>query len=480
MAFNNKDEDYLEQLLSSVSEGNNTDSDEWFEQELKGEEENISFEEELSDVNQNIEAHEVQSSEESDTAVEMNAVEEPEEEDRKITEFYDLEELADTDNVDISEKIDTTESDDDIEDILNMINAIEQGESEEKENHIESDTPEQQEEDNRTIRRYEDIHSEEEDLIQDRTDGEQDGSKRNSKGFFGGLFSKKKQKAQKVKEKKQSEQSDDNSLIDMERVLEETGSVMDDMDSLGLNDLAFDDGFDTNISNSFNVDEELEGIEEKKTEKDKKKKKEKKPKKEKKLKVPKDKNKKKPVKPVGREEMIRVTPLGAVLSLSVIAASVCVIYFGAGFFSYNKNIDAATSYYVDKNYTKAYAVLAGMDLNKEDKPFYKQVVNVMKVEKYYNEFNTYYKLEMYADALDSLIRGIKSYDSVIDDARELGTFDQTTDSFGKIIDCLSGYYGMTESEARQLSQMVDREEYSKIIYNKASNIKNSEKGTSEQ
>lgn len=478
MAFNSKDEDYLEQLLSSVAEGNNADSDEWFAQELEGGGEDISFEEELSDVNQDIEAHEVPSREESDTAVETNAVEEPEEEERTITEFYDLEEPADTDNADISEKIDTTESDDDIEDILNMINAIEQGESEEKENLIESDIPEQQEEDNRTIRRYEDIHSEEEDLIQDKTKGEKDESNRKSKGFLGGLFSKKKQKG---KEKKLSEQSDDNSLIDMERVLEETGSVMDDMDSLGLNDLATDDGFDTNSSNGFNVDEELEGIEEKKSEKDKKKeKKEKKPKKEKKVKASKDKKKIKPVKPVRREEMIRVTPLGVVLSLSVIAASVCVIYFGAGFFSYNKNIDAATSYYVDKNYTKAYTVLAGMDLNKEDKPFYKQVVNVMKVEKYYNEFNTYYKLEMYADALDSLIRGIKSYDSVVDDARELGTFDQTTDSFGKIIDCLSGYYSMTESEARQLAQMADREEYSKIIYNKASNIKISEKGISEQ
>ena len=96
----------------------------------------------------------------------------------------------------------------------------------------------------------------------------------------------------------------------------------------------------------------------------------------------------------------------------------------------------------------------------------------MKVEKHYNEFNTYYKLEMNVDALDSLIRGIKTYDSVIDKARELGTFDQTTSSLGKIIDCLSSYYGMTESEARQLSQMADREEYSRII-----NSKVSEKGT---
>ena len=126
---------------------------------------------------------------------------------------------------------------------------------------------------------------------------------------------------------------------------------------------------------------------------------------------------------------------------------------------------------MDKNYTKAYAVLAGMDLKDSDQAFYQQVVTVMKVEKHYNEFNTYYKLKMNAEALDSLIRGVKAYDSVIDKARELGTFDQTTSSLGKLVDCLSSYYGMTESEARQLSQMADRAEYSRIISGKVSGNK---------
>lgn len=452
MALDNKDEDYLEQLLNSVVEGSDTDTDDWFEEELK--DSDFNFDEEISDFNDNVDiSDETEQQESVIEATDESLTDESVLSDSLTDEFLSAESHTEepssdeSDNADISGEVDTAQSEDDIEDILSMINAIEQ---EEEENHSEPDDSNRSEEDNRAVKRYEDIHLEENNE-EEKEIGKENTETKKNKGFFGKLFSR----------NKKSEQPDDNSLIDVDSILDETGSVMDDIDSLGLNDFGFSSGLNLDSASTEEIVEEAEDKKAKK-EKKKKEKKEKKPKKEK---VPKEK-KKKPIKPPVIEEKIRITPLGLILSLSVIAASVCLIYFGAGFFSYSRNIDKATGYYVDKNYTKAYATLAGMDLKDSDKAFYQQVVNIMKVEKYYNEFNTYYKLEMHVEALDSLIRGIKSYDSVIDKARELGTFDQTTASLGKIIDCLSSYYGMTESEARQLSQMADREEYSRIIYSK--------------
>ena len=486
MALDNKDEDYLEQLLNSVVEGSEADSDDWFEKEL--EDGDFNFDEEISDINDDLELSSEDEQQEltgedaeepfngdlsaeevlaEPSALEDSFAAEPFMEesfmDKNFTEEFSTEEsqkdeipAEETDQIDVSEEVDTAESDDDLADILSMINAIEQ---EEEESDSEPEDNGSLEEDNRAVKRYEDIHMDESSGEEPEPAQEKVEPKK-SKGFFGKLFSR----------SKKSEQAEDNSLIDVDSILDETGSVMDDIDSLGLSDFGF--GGDLNIDSASTgaAEDAAEEAEDKKAKKEKKKK-EKKEKKPKKVKEPKEK-KKKPVKPPVIEEKIRFTPLGLVLSLSVIVASVCLIYFGAGFFSYNRNIDKATGYYVDKNYTKAYAILSGMDLKDSDKAFYQQVVTIMKVEKHYNEFNTYYKLEMNVDALDSLIRGIKTYDSVIDKARELGTFDQTTSSLGKIIDCLSSYYGMTESEARQLSQMADREEYSRII-----NSKVSEKGT---
>lgn len=570
MALNNNDEDYLNALLNSIVDGNNSEDDDWFEQELANGGDDISFDDELTDANDDIEIQAVQSNKiiddsfdeiENESPIpeeESNATQLPESEpdlelesesklkpepkmklesEPKLESEYDsqlepepeieerLEQIIEADestedNIDLSGELDTSESDDDMNDILNLINAMENDSTDDdiSGDDILDDISETESEENtleaneRKVKRYEDIiDSEQEDgnaiTIEEPSDSDIK-KKAKSKKLFGKLLSrnkqpkvndsvedtdianildavdgetetnkrqkeKKKEKVKREKKKKKQDKSDDNSLIDMDGILEETGSVMDDMDNLGLNDLGLSEEF--GLGSSKEMDEDLDEIEEKQS---KKKKKEKKPKKEKEPKVPKEK-KKKPKKPPVREEIIRITPLGFILSMSVIAAIVSVVYFGAKFSSYNRNIDEATGYYVDKNYTKAYAILSGMDLKKEDTTFYAQVVTIIKVEKYYNEFSTYYKLEMYADALNSLIRGVKNYDIIIDEARELGTFDQATASLGKIIDCLSSYYGMTESEARQLSQMENKVEYSNIIYSKASNVKISEKGTSE-
>ncbi len=289
MALDNKDEDYLEQLLNSVVEGSETDSDDWFEKEL--EDGDFNFDEEISDINDDIDfsnedeqkeltgeeaeesfsgddilAEEPPASEKSlaeETLTEEPFIEESFME-SSITEELSTDELQldtfpeeESGQTDISGEIDTEESDDDLADILSMINAIEQ---EEEGSGSEPEDIGSSEEDNRAVKRYEDIHLDEENGEEPEPAQEKAESKK-SKGFFGKLFSR----------SNKSQQPEDNSLIDADSILDETGSVMDDMDSLGLSDFGF--GGDLNIdSASEGVSEDTEEAEDKKAKKEKKKK----------------------------------------------------------------------------------------------------------------------------------------------------------------------------------------------------------------
>ena len=153
MALDNKDEDYLEQLLNSVVEGSETDSDDWFEKEL--EDGDFNFDEEISDINDDIDfsnedeqkeltgeeaeesfsgddilAEEPPASEKSlaeETLTEEPFIEESFME-SSITEELSTDELQldtfpeeESGQTDISGEIDTEESDDDLADILSMI-----------------------------------------------------------------------------------------------------------------------------------------------------------------------------------------------------------------------------------------------------------------------------------------------------------------------------------------------------------------------
>ena len=199
-----------------------------------------------------------------------------------------------------------------------------------------------------------------------------------------------------------------------------------------------------------------------------KEKKARKPKKEKKIKQPKIKTKKE--KPKRREEIIRISPLAIILMITVIALLVGGIYIGSNVFSYNSNIKEATNSYIDNDYTKAYNLLAGMKLKDKDKDFYKQVENIMKVEKHINDFNSFITIEKYTYALEALIRGIESYDENIEASKELGTYEILETEMNEIDTLLKNYFGMSIEDARTIIQITDSGKYAKEINERAAKI----------
>lgn len=303
---------------------------------------------------------------------------------------------------------------------------------------------------------------------------------RNNKGdVFEEIPIKKESFLKKIFKKHPNKKQSDTNELDSNEVFDETGSTLDDMQNLSMNDLDLDNGlFNDNNSKNRRIrlntaDEEDE--EEDTSKKKGKKVKEKKPKKEKQPKEKKIKNKK-IKKPVSRKEIIKISPLGCILISTIVLGSIIALLIFSTNLHYKDNIDKATKYYVDQKYTEAYTLMAGMKLKSQDKDFYKQVENIMKVQKHENDFNNYIKLEKYPEALESLLRGIKSFDKNINASAGLGTSDIQNNLMATINSQLQSYFGLTEDDARSILQIEDKKEYTKMIYEKAANIKLTEEG----
>lgn len=347
--------------------------------------------------------------------------------------------LNDNNNINLDDILDNTTESPDIEKIMNNLNTMSDNSDDDKNMYNEKAKDEKSDVDN-------------------VKNSDIDNKDKKKKSLFGKIFSKKSKK----------EKSDLNE-IDADEILDETGSTSDDMADFDLNEF----GFNGDAESILRDLDELDDIEDKsdskkKEKKEKKEKKARKPKKEKKIKQPKIKTKKE--KPKRREEIIRISPLAIILMITVIALLVGGIYIGSNVFSYNSNIKEATNSYIDNDYTKAYNLLAGMKLKDKDKDFYKQVENIMKVEKHINDFNSFITIEKYTYALEALIRGIESYDENIEASKELGTYEIFETEMNEIDTLLKNYFGMSIEDARTIIQITDSGKYAKEINERAAKI----------
>lgn len=346
--------------------------------------------------------------------------------------------LNDNNNINLDDILDNTTESPDIEKIMNNLNTMSDNSDDDKNMYNEKAKDEKSDVDN-------------------VKNSDIDNKDKKKKSLFGKIFSKKSKK----------EKSDLNE-IDADEILDETGSTSDDMADFDLNEF----GFNGDAESILRDLDELDDIEDKSDskKKEKKEKKEKKARKPKKKKIKQPKIKTKKEKPKRREEIIRISPLAIILMITVIVLLVGGIYIGSNVFSYNSNIKEATNSYIDNDYTKAYNLLAGMKLKDKDKDFYKQVENIMKVEKHINDFNSFITIEKYTYALEALIRGIESYDENIEASKELGTYEILETEMNEIDTLLKNYFGMSIEDARIIIQITDSGKYAKEINERAAKI----------
>ncbi len=167
----------------------------------------------------------------------------------------------------------------------------------------------------------------------------------------------------------------------------------------------------------------------------------------------------------------RINRVGAAIVFVCMGAFAASVIFGSDTFSYNQSVANARDYFDNREYTEAYNELRGVELKGEDVEMYDKVVTVMYVNKQLNSYNNYYAMQMYPEALDSLLKGLEKYDNYLEAAGQLGVVADLNYVKDQIIVELQTEFSLNEKEAYQIIDTVTQEEYSQKVIAAAQVVK---------
>nr|MCR5793141.1 hypothetical protein [Lachnospiraceae bacterium] len=170
------------------------------------------------------------------------------------------------------------------------------------------------------------------------------------------------------------------------------------------------------------------------------------------------------------EDVGRINRLGAAIVFLFFGIVAFVTITGTDSFSYSQSIRRATDYFGARKYNNAYNEVRGVDIKEDDQEIYDKIMTVMFVNKQLNSYNNYYSMEMYPEALDSLLKGLKRYDEYITLAKELGITSDLDYVRGQITGELDTIYEISEDDAYKILDVLDQEEYSKEVIEAAKKV----------
>ena len=136
---------------------------------------------------------------------------------------------------------------------------------------------------------------------------------------------------------------------------------------------------------------------------------------------------------------------------------------GTNLFSYASTKKKAINYFEMGKYTEAYKEAIGTDMREKDEEAYNKIKVVMKVQQTLNAYQNYDRINYYPEALDSLLRGIKRYDSNIEQATELEVEKDMMSCRRQILTLLQEEFNLSESEAYALLALEKEAYHEQVI-----------------
>lgn len=210
--------------------------------------------------------------------------------------------------------------------------------------------------------------------------------------------------------------------------------------------------------------EELEVSEAKKKEK---KKKEKKPK----VKKAKEKKEKKPkVKKPKKEKPVDNTPplpkVPVILIFIMALSMMALVLLGTNLGAYTAQVKQARELFRSGDYAEGLASLNGSDIKEKDQQIYNQLVVLAAVESEYNNYTVFIANDKIDMALDSLICAAGRYKLNQENAGRWECTEELDQLKTQIEKALSEQFGMSFDEAVSIYESDDRQEYSRAILQK--------------
>ncbi len=202
-----------------------------------------------------------------------------------------------------------------------------------------------------------------------------------------------------------------------------------------------------------------------KKEKKPKEKKEKKPK-EKKEKKPKEKKPKKEKEPKPPKEPDLTPPLPkkpVILTFVMVGSFLVLIMTGINLFGYSSSISNAASAYELGKNVETFQEISGLEIKATDQDAYVKYKIMANVASEYSAYQSFMEAKLYDMALDSLIRAVGRSEKYSEDAESYGCTSELEKIRSQAAGALSSF-GISEEQALELYALDDQETYSIEIY----------------
>lgn len=160
----------------------------------------------------------------------------------------------------------------------------------------------------------------------------------------------------------------------------------------------------------------------------------------------------------------RITPKAVVTVAVILLVLGVTVVFGTNQFTYHMAISRATNYFEMQKYKKAYEQIVGVDVKDRDKQIRDKIYCVMYVQSQLDAYDNFYKLEMYENALDSLVKGTRKYNAHIEEAKKLGIESDLNELKAQVDGRLQNEFGLTSQTVEQWLTL-DQETYTEQLRN---------------
>lgn len=161
----------------------------------------------------------------------------------------------------------------------------------------------------------------------------------------------------------------------------------------------------------------------------------------------------------------RINRIGASFVFALFASIAVFVVIGTNVYTYAINVQNATKNFDMQRYNEAYNQVYGLEIRDEDIEIYDKIMTVMFVNKQLNSYNNYSAIDMYPQALDSLLKGLERYDKYSAFATELDIQTDLDYVRDRIINELNEKFYLSVDEAYDIINSPTQLDYSMAVYN---------------
>lgn len=161
----------------------------------------------------------------------------------------------------------------------------------------------------------------------------------------------------------------------------------------------------------------------------------------------------------------KINPLGATIVMVFFGVLCVVVILGSQSLSYTSSVKGAEASFEERDYKGAYESLAGVEVSESSKEMKDKIRICMQLQRELDAYDNYYEMKMYLEALDSLMKGIRSYDANRGKAEEYDILGQYNELEVKLAKQLYDEFGVSESQARNINAAETQEDYTSRLEN---------------